>query len=480
MATGVKWSLPIALYPLIGYLAAITIIGKGPTYIGIPPVFWGEAALAASLAWAISQRGPLGVCGANPKSLSAVVFLFMFVGAALTAVSFQSWGIEAIRDAAIWYYAALYFVGLTLASFADLADRVWRCVLLFWLLALIWAVADAASGDRLSEMGPVLPWRGVSVLSNSHSEVRQNMALGAIIVLCTSFLTRRPLVRVLLAGPAIAGLALLAASRGRGTRLGIAAGLVAVMFLAFARGAKVNMSRRVVAMLGLLVVAAMLATSLADIDLVRRANFDRFLDADLNAPVGTAYWRMIWWQNLIDEVLTKNALFGLGFGENLSVYNPFIIDELRAKWPVRSPHNFNMTVFSRMGIVGSVLWAAVLVLGIGGLFARLWRGGEHHWRYSDQRREELAFWLLVLIATWVNSSFGVLMEGPVLGVWFWFALGFATGRSLCPYSVADLHTSRLQRRIVPVRAGLYGWSSVGVSTLPPEDLPSTDVIVSRL
>jgi hypothetical protein len=35
----------------------------------------------------------------------------------------------------------------------------------------------------------------------------------------------------------------------------------------------------------------------------------------------------------------------------------------------------------------------------------------------------------MLVFTVVNSSFGVLMEGPVLGVWFWFALGFALGRS---------------------------------------------------
>ena len=46
------------------------------------------------------------------------------------------------------------------------------------------------------------------------------------------------------------------------------------------------------------------------------------------------------------------------------------------------------------------------------------------------RREEIAFWLLMLLTTWGNSSFGVLMEGPVLGIWFWFALGFASGRSV--------------------------------------------------
>jgi hypothetical protein len=35
----------------------------------------------------------------------------------------------------------------------------------------------------------------------------------------------------------------------------------------------------------------------------------------------------------------------------------------------------------------------------------------------------------MLVCTVVNSSFGVLMEGPVLGIWFWFALGFASARS---------------------------------------------------
>jgi len=35
----------------------------------------------------------------------------------------------------------------------------------------------------------------------------------------------------------------------------------------------------------------------------------------------------------------------------------------------------------------------------------------------------------MLTAAWLNASFGVLMEGPVLGIPFWFFLGFAAGRS---------------------------------------------------
>ena len=50
--------------------------------------------------------------------------------------------------------------------------------------------------------------------------------------------------------------------------------------------------------------------------------------------------------------------------------------------------------------------------------------------YPAARREEISFWLLMLLTTWGNGSFGVLMEGPVLGIWFWFALGFSSGRSV--------------------------------------------------
>jgi hypothetical protein len=39
------------------------------------------------------------------------------------------------------------------------------------------------------------------------------------------------------------------------------------------------------------------------------------------------------------------------------------------------------------------------------------------------------------LVLWLNASFGVLMEGPVLGIPFWFFLGFATGRSLGPDGV---------------------------------------------
>jgi O-antigen ligase len=119
----------------------------------------------------------------------------------------------------------------------------------------------------------------------------------------------------------------------------------------------------------------------------------------------------------------------LGFGESLHVYHP-LLEAIDDEFVVRSPHNFNVTVFARMGTVGLLLWAVILAVGIGALFRRVWRGSAGGRTYTTERRDELAFWVLMLVCTVVNSSFGVLMEGPVLGIWFWFALGFASARSL--------------------------------------------------
>jgi O-antigen ligase len=122
--------------------------------------------------------------------------------------------------------------------------------------------------------------------------------------------------------------------------------------------------------------------------------------------------------------MVENQAFGLGFGRDWEAFNPEIESKAFDPWPIRAPHNFNVTVFSRMGMVGFLLWVSILAFGIGGLLLRAWRA-----RFAPARQQEIGVWILVLLATWGNASFGVLMEGPVLGVWFWFALGFAWGRS---------------------------------------------------
>ncbi len=419
---------------LLSYLAAITIFGKGPTYIGYPPVYWGELVLLSCLVWMTGLRN-LDLLGPSElRPLSSCVLLFGITGVCIMIVSFPSWGIDAIRDGAVAYYAAFYFVGLNLALRPVLADRVWRVLRCLWIAALCWGILNYASQfviyGGLANIGPMYPWRNVHILSNSNNELVQNVALGAILVLFSKPIPGPKAIRPLLMGAGVLGLLLFVAAWGRGVKVGICLGSLAVVAILLGKSRRSVLGTSLVR-LGIAGVVLLLVSGLVWPRVWQMTQLDRFLEASPEEGETTAYWRVAWWKNLGSEVMTRNPAFGLGFGESLGVYNPFLVTELNQRERIRSPHNVNITVFARMGLVGVAAWLGVLACGIGGLFSRLWKGRFRKGRYDPQQREELLFWLLMIVATWVNSSFGVLMEGPVLGVWFWFALGFASGRSVC-------------------------------------------------
>jgi hypothetical protein len=422
--------LPWWVVLLLAYLAGITIIGKGPTYLGIPPLFWGEITMVLSLLLiAPWVKGTLLL--RQNRAIAVAIVAFMALGAVETAVSFPAWRLNALRDAAVWYYASFFFVGLGLAAKEKYADRAWWWLRMFWMVSLVWNTADLLMHQKLSQSGPVIPWRGVHLFFNSTHEAGENLALGAIIVLCTTTLRNKPIWRLVLVPIALLGLGLFAIQQGRGMRLGIATGVLIASTFIFAPRWRPRLSTRLVTLSAVAVPLIALVLLMYPNKFTTIANLDRFEEADPSDPVGTANWRVIWWGSLYDAVMKTNPAFGLGFGESLHLYHP-LLWSLQDDFVVRSPHNFNVTVFARMGFSGLAAWAAILVIGIGSLVRRTWVGIARGQPYNPDRRDEMAFWILMLVCTVVNSSFGVLMEGPVLGIWFWFALGFASGRSLSP------------------------------------------------
>ena len=422
--------VPFAVWALLAYLAAITIFGKGPTYLGYPPLYWGEIVLGLGLLWILSSKGVTGLGNDRLRPLSAAVLLFLAYGAVLTCISFPEWGLDAWRDAAVWYYAGFYFIGINIARIPRLGGKVWRAVCGFWVAALLWGVAETLSGNALSALSPVIPWRDVPVLASSHSDLLQNMALGSILILCAQRVRRLTLWENLLCAIAVAGMVLFFLSYGRGVKVGLGLGILCVIALNLGKIRSGQFSARLYRLLALGVIALILIVTTLGLGFADIGHLGRFEGVSLASEEGSVYWRLIWWRQLVEELFARNPLFGLGFGESLGVYNPYLVDDEYAAWPVRAPHNVNLSVLVRMGLAGFAIWTAILTLGLGGLFRRAWRGGVAAKAYPAARREEIAFWLLMLLTTWGNGSFGVLMEGPVLGIWFWFALGFASGRSV--------------------------------------------------
>lgn len=427
-------SLPWVVRMVVLYLGSITILGKGPTYLIYPPLFWGEMVMLAAMIWLVDRHGLTKAFVPYADSLTASVAAFMAVGLIVTVQCYPMFQLDAIRDSALWYYGAFFFAGAQIAKDVRVADRTWRILRICWVVGMFWGIGDQLSGLTLSRIGPVLPWRGEPLLSNSHYEIVQHMGLASLIVLNPA-LSQDILGkwRSFFLPVGVLGLVLAFVSTGRGVRVGLALSVVAMLVMHLAPGPRLAVSSRLVAgIVPIAVVAVAMLTVLPSEDkrtLAKAASLDRFTESR-GVASDNAYWRLIWWERLYAEVMTQNPALGLGFGQSLSVYNPYLKSNEREQWPVRSPHNVNITIFSRMGIAGLTCWLFVLLAGFGGLWRRIWTGRTAGITLSGLRREELAFWFMMLTTTWVNSSFAVLMEGPVLGIWFWFALGFAWTRSL--------------------------------------------------
>lgn len=129
-------------------------------------------------------------------------------------------------------------------------------------------------------------------------------------------------------------------------------------------------------------------------------------------------FRTVWWQAVIDETLDGNPYLGLGFGRDLAdrfvrLYYP----ENSEEFSTRSPHNFLLTVFARMGAAGlAVLLAAMTVIAV-----RTKRAIRRDCR-------EAASWCSIWVM-FTSACLGVVLEGPMGAVVFWTLLGVAHGTS---------------------------------------------------
>lgn len=407
------------LFALALMLMGYALDGRGFAYVGIPPLFVGEAMLLIGLPILIGTRG-WSALWARPQiwALSA----FALWGIVRTVPYVERYGIDAIRDAAIYYYSAYAFIvaGLLLADprrLATLLRYYKRFAGIFLICIPIVAAAYRFGHDSL----PRWPWGDVPMIQEKEGDAMVH--LGAIAAFYMSGL----------AGP-IANwkpilLAIDAACMGVIDRAGIVA-FAAAMSLGIVHNpsGKVGYKTLAVMLLG----AALLAASGIDIVIPggkgRSLSFEQivtnvtstFGDANNDGLDSTKEWRTNWWKDIIaDTVYGSEFWGGRGFGINLADHYGYQVQQDHS---LRSPHSAHMTVLARMGVPGLVIWAALQgTLGLALLdnYYRARRSRDRQW--SGLFLFLGAFWIALLI----DSSFDVFLEGPMGGIWFWSVYGTA-------------------------------------------------------
>ncbi|MGH3330441.1 MAG: O-antigen ligase family protein [Nocardioidaceae bacterium] len=411
----------LLLGPLLGgYL----LFDRAFAYLHLPgtPVYVGEMVLAVGALGVLAAPGFLRV-PVRDEPILALLAAFALWGLVKTLPGVGAYGMDAVRDAALWYYSLFAF--LAIAALARSSDLLGRLVLQIarltpWLL--LWLPLGLVL-TPMADSAPTVPFTTVSVLSHKPG----GAAIAALLVLGCMWLFRDG--RSARSREAWSIMALmvvaLAATQNRGGLLGAGAG--AMVGLAFIQDRRRLIVRAVAFTVLGLGLASLLSLKVPFPGVQGR----EFSASQLVANVvslggkespgnlgGTVDGRQELWSRILDKQVADGRLVdGSGFGPNLAA-DVGVLDE--GKDTLRSPHNSHLHVLARMGLVGISLWIAMWV----GWYCRLVAGCR---RLAQQglyvRRQVAVLSLMVATAILVSSFFDPQLEGPQVAALLWTTFG---------------------------------------------------------
>ena len=437
-----RWFTPALAFILLGYL----FFSRSFAYVHIPgtPVFIGEIVLAIGLIEAVRLRPPWLRIIARSPILKALACFMALCGCRLI-VDLPTYGLDALRDSSIWYYGTYAFL-VTVAIIYDPSFTVrmfqWyrRAIPWFFLwtpFAVVLYEVDALSsitipdsstpinafraGDYAVHVAVAIAftWLGVNRLAGDPPRPRAELALGVMAMMTL----------------------LMAGSQNRG---GLAAAmlLMAIVMFYLPTGRRRRIILPVTASL-LVVLAVVLLLDVRipgqrrDVSVQQVAeNITSVVDSNDEELSGTIEYREKLWGQIVDDLFgSRRWLTGLGFGIIIPEQYHGTDDDPN---PLRSAHNSHLTVFTRTGLPGGILWVL------------LWTAWTVHLIRFIRRRPgrlrdpsaAMAAWLLGSSAAFmVNAFFDPALEGPHAGIWLFTLVGFGTAHTIYQRPTCQPHVT---------------------------------------
>jgi O-antigen ligase len=410
---------------LIGY----AFFDRAFAYIHVPgtPIFAGEVLIVLCLAVALVGTGIVGL-GIKRIAVTKLIIVFALWGVICTVPHIPQYGINAIRDAALWYYALLTIpVAALVLSDPDIVHR-WmagaRKFVPWFLLFCPFAVQLNKAADAGS--GPFVPGSSISVWNHriGNIAVLATMAV-AFIWLIPGFTRRR---RTLLVGLATIVI-LLVATQNRGGLVAAAAGLLLVWLFTAQRLRLVGV---MVATLMLLAVFAWVTNFQLQGQQGRGISIGQLITNIESLKGGNAneggnlqsnvQFRQELWSQVIQLAENNHALVtGLGFGRNIAGELGFASE---AAGSLRSPHNSHVDILARMGIVGAILWITLLLTWYAVVLRARLRF-KSLGRFFEAAVIEVS--IVGVTSLLVNAYFDPTLESPQVAIWLWTIVGMTVG-----------------------------------------------------
>jgi O-antigen ligase len=384
-----------------------------------PPLLPAEAVLLVAIPMLGVRMACKYAAGLRWDGLNCALLFWILLGAARLPIDLRRYGFLALRDFAMVYYAAFFFIGQAAGSHAASARLLRHALTVAFTLLPVAVIAGQFAPDFFLSS---LTVRGTPLIYQKSDLASASLAAG-FFWLWTRWERRRwPAWLV----PAAASLLLI------GTMASPRAAMVALtlttLFWLVAGRRRVAIVQAGLIGMAALGVIAMLAFTDRDIrqttaysayehavsifDLEGRGDYLHTASGDLG---DNNRFRLTWWHAVAQETLEQSPVFGLGFGYDLTTRFLADYDLVDAEdFSARSPHSMIMSVFGRMGFAGLVLWVMIMAC-----IVRLM------WRILKQGASDAIGLISVAWVILVSACFGVVLEGPMGAVVFWTVLGLA-------------------------------------------------------
>ncbi len=357
--------------------------------------------------------------GVRRDALNYCILAWVVIGACRLPLDMSRFGVIALRDFAMIYYAAFFFIAQAYGAPTASGRLLTKSLTVAFIGLLPVVISIIASPDFLVDH---LTFRGIPIIYHKSDLIATSLAAG-FFWLWTRWDKTRHRGWLLMAAAS-----LLLIGGMTSPRAGMfAVAVTTLLWMGIGRWRIAAFQAGIVAA-GSLIALALVVFSGRDlrtsapysmyehaVSIFDPAGTGNYVNNESGDLGGNNQFRLIWWRDVIEDTAAINPVFGLGFGADLSTRFLADYDLLSDEtFAARSPHSMLVTVFGRMGIAGFAAWIAVSA-AIGSLV----------WRLLRQGRPDGMGLASIVTVIWLSACFGVVLEGPMGAVIFWTALGLA-------------------------------------------------------
>jgi hypothetical protein len=383
------------------------------------PLLPAEAVLLVAVPALIARAAMKRATAVRRDALNYSLIAWILLGSIRLPLDLRDFGVIALRDFAMVYYAVFFFVGQALGDHAGSARVLKRALTAAFLLLMPVVVSIQIAPDFLVDNFTL---RGIPIIYHKSDLIATSLAAGTF-WLWTRWEKSHNRLWLVASGSSLLLIGLMASPRAAMFAIGV----TTLLWLCTGRW---RLAAAQVGMIAAASLATVVALSLEGGDLRTSVPYSMYehaisifdpagsgsyINGESGNPGDNNRFRMVWWRDVIEDTASQAPVLGLGFGADLSTRFLADYDLLSDEnFAARSPHSMIVTVIGRMGFVGLAAWLAASA----GMALMVWR----LLKLGSPDGMGLAS---IVAVVWLSACFGVVLEGPMGAVIFWPVAGLA-------------------------------------------------------